>query len=81
MALYVKTLHLMNNTADADAFNDLHAEASEIYHEDYAFAYGSHLVGVRFENLAIEYDGPRNARYETEIAQLRRNDIHRSFGG
>lgn len=79
MPMYIKTLHVVANAEEADAFNDSHDYCSEIYAPEYAIQYGALPHGRRFETAIIHYEGTRNSTYELNLAEFQRNDISRSF--
>lgn len=79
MALYIRTLYVVETRDEADAFNDAHDYASEIYAPEYAIPYGAAPHGLRYENVVFRYQGVRNSAYEKHLAENKREDITRGF--
>lgn len=79
MTLYINTLYIVETRKDAEDFNAARDYCSEIYAPEYAIPYGAIPHGFRYENVIITYAGPRNSKYENEIAKNVRKDIDRGF--
>lgn len=76
MALYIKKLYVLPSREDADAFNDARNYASEFYAPEYAIFYGCLPSGIRYKEIEIQYDGIRNSKYESHLAQFQRADSY-----
>lgn len=79
MALYTKLLILVDTQEEADAINS-EANREDMWHDKYALVYGSHTIGLRYQDVEIRYGGVRNSDYEAQaVAQGLRKDLERGF--
>lgn len=79
MAIYMKTLILVDSVEEAAALN-ADIDRSDIFHEAYAIHYGTMELGFRYEELDDRYTGDiRSLEWERYIASCKREDLRRGF--
>lgn len=79
MAIYTRTLIIVNTREEADAIN-AGIERNGMWYDEYAINYCTGMLGIRYEELDNRYTGDRHhAEWERYIMSCKRNDLRRGF--